>query len=188
MSLLLVRATKTPVKNRGEPPDSFLNELIAWGKSAPNELFVPRKDDHGQTDIYSSVKPELGPWRSLLHRRAAMLEVMRVLAGFESSWKWNEGVDVTNKTSMTHVTGQETGAWQVSFDSRGFGQDLRDVSPSTPGEFIREMKSNHGLAMEYIARLLRHTIRHNGPTLRKEINPWLNPASVAEFETFLAAT
>ena len=52
-----------------------------------------------------------------MHRRAALLEVMRVHAGFESSWDWNEGVDITNPHSVAHIEGQETGIFQVSFDS-----------------------------------------------------------------------
>jgi hypothetical protein len=178
--------TKIRVKNRGVPPDTFLSQIVVWGKSAAEEIFVPRKDDPEETDIYTSIKLELGPWQSLLHRRAAMLEVMRVLAGFESSWKWNEGVDITNKSSLNDIKHEEAGAWQVSFDSRVFGQDLRDVSPATPELFIVEMKRDHALACEYIARLLRHTIRHNGPAKRKEINAWLSPASVSEFQDLLS--
>jgi hypothetical protein len=33
-----------------------------------------------------------------------MLEVTRVLAGFESSWHWNAGVDTNNPTSITPGT------------------------------------------------------------------------------------
>jgi hypothetical protein len=72
-------------------------------------------------DIYSNVFGVLGPWEDLRHRRAVMLEVMRVLAGFESSWDWEAGVDVTNPTSTTPDT-IEAGAWQVSANSMGFGK------------------------------------------------------------------
>src|SRR5262245_21088786 len=85
-------ATKQHVFNRGVPPDDFLDQLVAWGKQAPDEIFTPNL----LSDIYSSVKNTLGPWRDLQHRRAVMLEVMRVLAGFESSWNWNEGRDMHN--------------------------------------------------------------------------------------------
>ena len=81
-------ATKQRVLNRGVPPDSFLDELVAWGRSAPDEIFAP----NANTDVYSNVVAVLGPWQDLRHRRAVMLEVMRVLAGFESSWNWNAGV------------------------------------------------------------------------------------------------
>src|SRR5580693_1899343 len=100
-------AAKQRVANRGVPPDSFLDELVAWGKTAPDEIFAP----NSFKDIYSSVFSTLGPWDGLQHRRAVMLEVMRVLAGFESSWNWNEGRDVTNPTSVTSDT-IEAGAWQ----------------------------------------------------------------------------
>ena len=72
-------ALKERVLNRGVPPDAFLDELVAWGGAAPDDIFVPNAVD----DVYSSVVGVLGPWRDLNHRRAAMLEVMRVLAGFE---------------------------------------------------------------------------------------------------------
>jgi hypothetical protein len=171
---------KAKVANRGIPPDSFLDELLAWGKAAPESIFLT----HPGYDVYSSVRAELGPWESIGHRRAAMLEVMRVLAGFESSWDWNEGRDTTNSTSVTPDT-IEAGAWQVSANSRAFGADLKAIAPKDGNEFQRVMKSNHALAMEYIARLLRHTVKHNGPVKRKEINRWLSRAAVREFEAAL---
>lgn len=71
-----------------------------------------------------------------------------------------------------------------------FGQDLKDlvgreVGSLDPLEFQATMKANHPLAMEYAARLLRHTIRHNGPVARGEINRWLRRDSVEEFESLL---
>ncbi len=181
-------ATKAKVANRGVPPDSFLKELVEWGREANDELFTANPSP---ADIYASVRPVLGPWHDDLYRRAVMLEVMRVLAGFESSWDWSEGVDTTNATSMKNITGQETGAWQVSFDSIPFGADLKRLVKQTcgtfaPQTFIDMMKSDHEFAMEYIARLLRHTCRHNGPVLRHEIDKWLSRKSVSEFETLLA--
>jgi hypothetical protein len=55
-----------------------------------------------------------------------MLEVLRVLAGFESSWDWNAGVDTTNPTCVTPDT-IEAGAWQVSANSTAFGEELKDL-------------------------------------------------------------
>jgi len=175
-------ATKQNVSNRGVPPDQFLDELVVWGKQAPDEIFAPNDQD----DVYSSVFGTLGPWQGLAHRRAVMLEVMRVLAGFESSWNWTAGRDTTNATSVTPDT-VESGAWQVSANSVNFGQELEDlilakVRSLDGNAFQRAMKENHALAMEYIARLLRRTTRHNGPVLRHEIDPWLRRDSVAEFE------
>jgi len=173
-------ALKAKVLNRGKAPDAFLDELIAWGKSAADEIFAP----NAASDVYSSVRPVLGPWRDALHRRAVMLEVMRVLAGFESSWDWNAGRDTNNPTSVTSTT-IEAGAWQVSANSMHFGSDLKQLVQARVGShdgnaFQRAMKSDHPLAMEYIARLLRHTVDHNGPLKRHEIDPWLSRDAVQE--------
>lgn len=178
-------ATKQHVLNRGVPPDDFLDQLIEWGKQAPDEIFTPNPFN----DVYSSVKNTLGPWKDIENRRAVMLEVMRVLAGFESSWHWNAGRDTNNPTSVTPET-IEAGAWQVSANSMNFGEELRNLILKEVGsvdgnDFQRAMKENHPLAMEYIARLLRRTTRHNGPVLRHEIDPWLRRDAVEEFEGLL---
>lgn len=180
-------ATKQNVHNRGVPPDSFLNELVAWGRSAPDEIFAPNTE----ADIYSSIAGALGPWQDNGHRRAALLEVMRVLAGFESSWDWTEGVDTTNPTSTTPDT-IEAGAFQVSANSMNFGQELKDLVLSRVGsrdgnKFQDAMKQDHELAMEYVARLLRRTVNHHGPVKRHEIDPWLRRDAVAEFQILLDA-
>src|SRR6476659_5965354 len=112
-------ACKQKVHNRGKPPNAFLDELVDWAINAPDEIFEPNQIH----DIYSNVVGELGPWQGPLHRKAAMLEVLRVLGGFESSWDWNAGVDVTNPTSTTPTT-IEAGAFQVSANSMSFGQEL----------------------------------------------------------------
>ncbi len=175
------KATKERVHGRGVPPDKFLGQLVAWGKTAPDEIFVP----NSAHDIYSNVFSALGPWQGPGHRRAVMLEVMRVLAGFESSWNWNEGRDVNNATSVTPDT-IEAGAWQVSANSMSFGQELKNLVLAKTGSldgnnFQRAMKQNHLLAMEYIARLLRRTDNHNGPVKRHEIDSWLRKDAVTEF-------
>ena len=87
---------KTLVKvfNRGIPPLGFLQELVAWGKTAVEEIFVDKQTK--EKDVYASVTEELGPFGDFTHRKACMLEVMRALAGFESSWNWNEGRDKGN--------------------------------------------------------------------------------------------
>ncbi|OQW77758.1 MAG: hypothetical protein BVN33_01660 [Proteobacteria bacterium ST_bin13] len=178
-------ATRSAVLNRGKPSAAFLDELIAWGRSAADEIFAPNAAD----DVYSSVKAALGPWHGAQHRRAVMLEVMRVLAGFESSWNWNAGRDTTNPTSNTPTT-TEAGAWQVSANSMSFGDDLRALVKARVGTdeglaFQRAMKQDHELAMEYIARLLRHTVKHNGPVKRHEIDQWLRRDAVEEFTRLL---
>lgn len=181
-------ATKVIVKNRGTPPDSFLVELVGWGMIAPDVIFA---ENDNPDDIYARIAPQLGPWDSPLHRRAAMLEAMRVHAGMESSWNWNEGVDKSNKTSMANLTGQETGIFQVSFDSEWIAHSAmqpfavaNDIE--TPEKFIPAMKSNHPLAMSYYARLVRINIRWAGPIVRNEINPFLSRAAVTEFMSFLS--
>lgn len=190
--------TKMPVKNRGIAPDSFLIELIEWANTAPKEIFDYNEETN---DIYDSIKPELGPWDNILHRKAAMLETMRVLAGFESSWNWNEGIDTSNPSSNTKDTA-EAGMWQISYNSQSFGQDLKDLLKSkkiTNGiEFQSITKSEHIFACEYVARLFRHTYKHNGPLYKNRsifpkklqgeensIYPWLSKKAVDEFKSFL---
>jgi hypothetical protein len=178
-------ATKQHVANRGVPPDDFLDELVVWGKEAPDEIFAP----NDRNDVYSSVFDALGPWQGMIHRRAVMLEIMRVLAGFESSWDWNAGRDTTNPASSTPDT-IEAGAWQVSANSMNFGPELKNLMLAKTGTldgnaFQQAIKEDHPLAMEYIARLLRRTTHHNGPVLRHEIDPWLHRDAVAEFQQFM---
>lgn len=179
------KATKNRVSNRGVPPDTFLDQLVAWGKVAPEDIFIP----NSAHDVYTNIFRVLGPWQGSAHRRAVMLEVMRVLAGFESSWNWNEGRDTTNAASVTSTT-IEAGAWQVSANSMGFGPELRNLVQAKVGSldgnaFQQAMKHNHQLAMEYIARLLRRTVNHNGPVKRHEIDAWVRKDAVAEFQELL---
>jgi hypothetical protein len=178
-------ATRQKVKNRGIPPDHFLDEMVAWGKTAPADIFAPNTAH----DVYASVVDTLGPWTSPDHRRAAMLEVMRVLAGFESSWHWDAGVD-TSSGQVKNPDNTEAGAWQVSADSMHLAPPLKAlVQPrihTTDGvAFQAAMKQDHALAMEYIARLLRVTVAANGPVKRHEIDPWLSRTAVAEFQSLL---
>lgn len=192
-------ACKSRVFNRGTPPDSFLDEMVDWAINAPDELFTV----NDKQDIYSKIRPELGVWQSLNHRKAAMLEVMRVLAGFESSWNWNEGVD-TSRAGGDTSENSEAGAWQVSYDARRIVPELRKLLEAKKIQngvaFQRAMKFDHPLAMEFVARLMRYNTRHNGPlykgTERKSIRPslrgeehsiypWLKREAVAEFQRFL---
>jgi hypothetical protein len=181
----MTEAIFSNVLNRGAAPRQFIDALIEWGKTAQEEIFAPNP----YHDIYGSVVGRLGPWRPGNHRRAVMLEVMRVLAGFESSWDWDAGVHTANPRSQTPLTA-EAGAWQVSADSINFGSELRDLVKSRAGSldplvFQIAMKEDHILAMEYIARLLRRTTQHNGPVKRHEIDDWLSPKAVSEFQNLL---
>jgi hypothetical protein len=165
-------AARHLVANRGIPPVSFLNELVEWGKVAPDDIFLPSVNH--RDDVYSAVAGVLGPWQSPRHMRAVMLEVLRVLAGYESSWDWNQGTDTdADATAAKHHRIRnpveiEAGAWQVSADSMAMAPELKNLVFKRVGslnapDFERAMKRDHHLAMEYIARLLRRTITQNGP-------------------------
>ena len=71
-----------------------------------------------------------------------------------------------------------------------FGPELKDLVLRRVGsldgiEFQKAMKRDHPLAMEYIARLLRRTVNHNGPVKRHEIDAWLRRDAVDEFQSLL---
>lgn len=185
MSLYI--ATKRRVLTRGRPPDSFLDRLVRWGRHAPDAVFAPN-DRH---DIYAIIHEKLGPWRDLLHRRAAMLEALRVLAGFESSWRWTEGRDHTNP-NVDRPANEETGAFQVSADSMDLDPGLREYVVAVLGSddtalFIQQMKRDPDFAIGYAARVLRVTTAHHGPVKRLEIVPWLYRPAMREFERLLKA-
>lgn len=192
--------TKRPVLNRGIAPDPFLTEMVEWARTAPDEIFTPNP----LNDIYAKVKAELGPFETLQHRKAVMLEVMRVLAGFESSWDWKEGVD-TSRLGDDTPENSEAGAWQVSYDARLLHPSLRELLSRhdiTNGiQFQRAMKFERSLAMEFVARLMRVNTKHNGPLYKgaernairsslrgaeHSIYPWLSREAVGEFEALLA--
>jgi N-acetylmuramoyl-L-alanine amidase len=181
-------ACKREVSNRGIAPEAFLNELVDWGLEAPDEIFAP-SDRH---DIYTNVSAELGPCEGILHRKAVMLEVLRVLGGFESSWKWDEGRDTTNAKSNTAET-EEAGLFQISADAMNFDRSLKDLlsKHSRDGKtdaktFKVTTKNDHAFAIEFAARLLRFTVQHNGPVKDRKINEWLHKDAVEELKGFLA--
>ncbi|NML31482.1 hypothetical protein [Paraburkholderia antibiotica] len=181
------QAYKKPVYNRGVAPTDFLNALVSWGKTAADEIFQPRPTN----EIYSWVADQLGPYPAdnLIYRKAVMLEVLRVLAGFESSWNWNEGVDITNPASDKPCT-MEAGAFQVSGDSMNFDASLRNLTIEVAGaddctRFREVTKSNHPFAIEYCARLLRFTTQHHGPIKSGELNKWITRAAANEFSAAL---
>lgn len=195
-------AAKALVHNRGKPPDEFLAELVNFGRTAPEVIFAPNAN---KDDIYNKVKPELGPWEGLKHRTAVMLEVMRVLAMFESSADWKEGVD-TSRLGGDTAENSEAGAWQVSYDARRLAPELSQLLTRkgiTNGvQFQQQTKFDHPFAMEFVARLMRHNTRHNGPLYKAEernairkslrgaehsIFPWLSKASVKELQGLLQA-
>ncbi len=182
------QAMKQAVYNRGSPPDTFLSELIAWGKTAPDDIFT---EDASKKpgDIYASVEKQLGPWRSTDHRRAVMLEVMRVLAGFESDWNWKEGPDLTNPTS-SDPNSADAGAWQVSADSMNLNPELKrfvmaKIGNVDPKAFQKAIKEDHPFAMEYAARLLRHRTDYFGSLFQSQLVLWIRRDAVKEFEILI---
>ena len=187
MSLNFVACRKEEVLNRGFAPVAFLNELVDWGISAPDEIF----SQNDRSDVYSLVREKLGPWENDLHRRAAMLEVLRVLGGFESSWDWNAGRDETNPHSNTACT-EEAGIFQCSGDLMNFDASLKNLLLAVSGvndcdTFRATTKANHTFAIEYCARLLRFTVNHHGPLKHKRALRFLRKDAVAEISTFLSA-
>lgn len=190
-------ATKHKVSDQGVPPDRFLTDIITWAKEAPLEVYAPRKDDLGEEDIFTAVHPYLGPWTSLQHRLAVLLEIFRVLAAFESSWNYLEGRDISNDEEVDAET-ISAGIFQVSYNSRSYGADLRKMLVAAgihDGDtFQKVMKHDHNFAFEYTARLLRHTIRHHGPCKRKRdtekhhdsIYSRLRRDAVEEFQQLIA--
>lgn len=205
------KAARGSISNRGTAPIAFLTELVEWAKQAPDFLF----DRNANFDIYNKVSAELGPFKvaTLQYRKAAILEVLRVLALFESSCNWMLGVD-TSRSGPTNNENKEAGAWQSSYNARSLDTSLRSflvASGITGGiEFQRRLKEDHKFAMEFTVRLLRVDIAnyeriHNGPIRRGEerqktwphrpnlwsdkesIYPYLSREAVAEFEQALAA-
>lgn len=186
--------TKARVSNRGNPPSSFLNELLDWALIAKSEIF----EYNDREDVYSSTADSLGPFTSLIDRRAKMCEILRVEAGFESSWNWQEGRDTSNSTSNTPFT-EEAGIFQASANSMVFDKSLQKLfeeysgmtysstNPEVGRRFITLSKENHRYAIEHTARLLRFAggVAHFGPVKRKEINPWLSREAAAEFGYYL---
>lgn len=189
-------ACKMRVHNRGSAPDWFLSEITEWGKNAPANIF----ELNFNYDIYSSVRPELGPYKSEKHRRAVMLEVLRVLGGFESSWDHSEGIDANNPSSAQNKCREEAGIYQTSQNATYFGTDLKFMQIDQCKNYTQENiclnfiecskdsrgnKANRKFIHSFTALLLRKTVNHHGPVKRKEINKWLRPACVAEFESKL---
>lgn len=119
---------RSKVANRGKPPLSFLNELVDWAIAAPDEIFA----SNAKYDVYAHIEAELGPWPAKDDRKAAMLEVLRVLGGFESSWDWNAGRDVTNPSSDQPCT-EEAGIFQCSGNSMAFDPSLKALLVAVSG-------------------------------------------------------
>jgi len=175
----------TKIHNRGKPPLAVVKDIISVVKGMPSAAFAV----NDVYDVYSSVAPQLGPYTSMKHRRAVMAEVLIVLAGYESSWNYKLGRD-TMAMNFSACT-QEAGMFQTSGNSVNFGVDLMQLqyqkcinyAGRTPcDKFITCTKNDKNLAIEWTARLLRHTVNHHGPLKRKEIHQWLRPECVKAIE------
>lgn len=183
----IYKATKKPIgHNHGAPPDSFLDILIEWAKGEDDIVFEP----NAAFDIYSLMSEALGPFKraTLLHRKAALCEVLRVLPGDESDWRWAEGRDVTAGPQKPEE--MEAGAFQVSYDSRNLGVDLRAFlvahGITDAGEFQSRIKADPKLDLAYTARLLREPYkRWDGPINRGWIAEQVSREAMAEFERLL---
>lgn len=178
-------ACRQIVFNRGRPPAAFLNELVDWALTAPDEIFEVSPNP----DIYSVMANALWPWRDLAHRKAGMLETLRVLAGYESSWNWQDGRDITNPKSGTPCT-EEAGIFQCSGDSMNYDPVLRELLRREAGAtdcdtFRRVSKDNHAFAIEYCARLLRINTQHHGPIKHGYVANWVRRDAVEEFARIL---
>jgi hypothetical protein len=186
-------ACKRSVHNRGLPPDWFLTEVSQWLKAAPESTFA-KNSAH---DVYTQVYNELGPWESDKHRRAVMGEVLRVLGGFESSWRHTVGLDTTNASSATSKCQEEAGIFQTSQNATYFGSDLKQMQKDLCKNYTqsniclnfiacskdsRGNVANREFIYGFTALLLRKTVNHHGPLKRKEINRWLSRDCVKEFE------
>ena len=176
----LNRALFPVVKNRIPCPSAFVAEMLEWSKTAPLRVFEMNENP---ADIFGHMRGRFGPWNSVNARRGFLLAAMIVLAGWESSWDWNEGRDTSNPDVDTPEE-IEAGAFQVSANSMNFGPELREAvraiaGKTDPESFQHAMKTNHPLALTYIAMLLRRTVRHNGPVRDRKIVPAMKPELIA---------
>jgi hypothetical protein len=183
------QALYTPVFNRGSAPDNFLQTCISVVAGLPDEVFAVNAND----DIYALLFPTLGPWDgTVIQRKAAMLEAMRVHAGFESSWIFGLGLDTTNPDSVNDPRQAEAGAFQISFDSLDLDPSgglatclARYGTVSGPETFQTLMKATPALQVEYYARLVRIGIQWAGPLIDPPPNsiiPWLSRDAMAAFQ------
>jgi len=190
-------ALKYKIYNRGVATDDFLDKLIAWTKKTLSEkpsIF----EVNPYYDAFSSMRPELGPWKSTAHRAGALANYLTCLAAYESSFDWNCGRDTTNSNEDT-LWNEESGIFQTSADAMYLGKELQDCyelhsgnlfshSSNTAKKFIEMSKdeTKPDFIFEITALVLRKTIRHHGPALRKEINKWLRRSAVEAFEKLLS--
>ena len=185
----LVAACLYRVPNRGTIPFAMVQDVIAALRETPESVFAP----NANFDIYSSVIDKLGPYTTLANRAAVMGNVMLVEAAFESTWNYKEGRD--QSASNTSACTEEAGLYQTSGNMNTFNAEAQAVLipyqkskclSTTCEEFKRCTKEPvksfvHG----HFIRASRITVKHWGPILRKEINPYLKKECVAQLEKLL---
>lgn len=196
-SLFAGSACETKIYNRGAPSPALINEFITWGNQAPDEIFVKNNNN----DVFTLIKPKLAPngWRNLKHRKSALISTLLVLAAYESSFDWSEGIDVTNSSSSKNKCNEEAGLFQTSGNIMALDKSLKDLfdkrcrqqyaGNSDCIKFIKCSKdphADHTFTIEITARALRFTTRHWGPLLRRnDVYAHLNPACQKELEARL---
>lgn len=174
------------VYNRGAPPVAFIDELVLWAKFAGDDVFMPNDSN----DIYAKYAPVLGPWTSLPQRKAGMMEMLRVLAGYEVA-----GHGRPEPTRIILITARQQ-------PRRGSSRCRRTRWPLATlktrlfafwqhrsGRFYPGDETDTFFALDYAARLLRLTINANGPVLhddlasgdKKYLHHWLSPSAMNEF-------
>jgi hypothetical protein len=188
------------VYNRGRAPTEFLTYIVDWARDAPDALF----DYNDAADVYAHVKYKLGPWKEgsdfLVHRRAVMCEVLRTLCGFESSWDWEEGIDMSANHGRPYDRPKQTweaGILQASADSMSAYASCKAYA-AEHGIGVKDYDDFRALSMrkgvfpiQYGANILRSTYKHHGPLKRTEndtanpqsssIHPYLSRGAVEEF-------
>lgn len=175
----------------GGVPDSFLFSLLTVGKlemATHPEVFA-HNDHLGDKDIYNLIGNKFGPLDTLVKRVAAMLEVLRIIAGDESDWNPKEGADTTAGPETPDE--EEAGEFQMSNNSRHLGADLDDYLNAhgihTAQDFINGMKSDPAVDIGYVMRLLRDSTRWDGPVNRMWVTNQISTAAFNEWCQLLSA-
>lgn len=200
--------------NHGQPPTTFLTDIVNWCRQAPDSLFAP---NDVPVDIFTAIKPKLGTlvsedeggrhfkWDNILHRRAAFCEAATIHSGRESDWRYHIGVDTTNRRSQSDIKAEEAGIFQVSFDSvflpHGRKEELWELAEGlgidTPEKFIHAMKFRieertevqRRIVFDWYAAIMRRSITWAGPFVRHNadsVYPYLRRAAMLEFQQLLA--
>lgn len=183
--------TRRTFSDHGPTPIGFLQDLLVWAKGAQDDIFTPNKEPDDAFGLLKRAVTPDRPWASLLHRKATLLDAAVVHAGYESDWNWQEAVDKTNRTSMANKTGEETGPWQVSFDSEWLRNGAMKPfaiahNIASVDTFIPAMKGNKSLSCEYYFRLLRVSTRWAGPWNKGWITGHISPEAIAEWQALLS--